>query len=174
MFKENMKLSVVEKGKPKNVVEFRKIKNTSLINELETIHANLVGTVGPKDPLFLLMDMALDIGKSRYLKTAEDAYQNQEYRFRRAVENGWVPLNEPGQGRMLRIQGNEEGDGDIWFDHELTEVDDFDEDGFVLPDVGIYISEGTPKEVALEILKRAIDKISTGWEVMLKERAKSV
>jgi hypothetical protein len=173
LLKKDTKLSVVGAAQANNLVEFRKIKNTPLIKKLETIHANLAGTVGPKDPLFLLTDMALDIGKRRYLKTAEDAYQNQDYRFRRAIENGWVPLNEPGQCRMLRIQGNEQGDGDVWFAHELTVVDDFDEDGLTLPDIGIYISESAPKKVVLEILKKAIDQISKEWEVMVKEGAKS-
>jgi hypothetical protein len=171
--KDGMQLSVVEKVKGSNVVEFRKVNNSPIIKRLKVIHSNLAETVGPKDPLFLLTGMALDTGKRQNLKVAEAAYQDQPYRFRRAVENGWVPLNEPDQCRLLKIQGNEEGDGDVWFDHELTEMDDFAEDGYALPDVNILVAEGTPKEVALEILKRAMDQISKEWEVMVKERAKS-
>jgi hypothetical protein len=173
LLKKNLTLSVIEKVVGENVLDIRKAKDFPIIKRLETIHANLAETVGRNDPLFLLTGMALDTGKRRYLKVAEAAYQSQAYRFRRAVENGWVPLNEAGQCRMLRIQGNEDGDGEVWFDHELTEVPDFAEDGYALPDVGIYIAEGTPKRVALEILKKGIDQISKEWEVMVKEVAKS-
>jgi hypothetical protein len=173
LINKDVKLSVVETGQANDLLEFRKVKNTPLIRKLETIHANLAETVGPKDPLSLLTAMALRTGKRQNLKVAEAAYHDQPYRFRRAVENGWVPLNEPGHCQMLRIQGNEQGDGEVWVGHELTEVDDFAEDGLALPDVGIYIAEGTPKEVALEILKRAIEQISKEWEVMVQKGAKS-
>jgi hypothetical protein len=169
--RQNKHLSVVEKVSEGNVVEFRKPKNLTITKRLEKIRADLAETVGAKDPLSLLINMALDTGRLRDLKTALEAYKGQPDQFRRALENGWVPLNEEGLCQVLKIQGNEEGNGNIWFHCERSVVEDCADDGLALPDVGIYIAEGTPKEIVIKILGRAITQVSKDWDTLLKDKS---
>jgi hypothetical protein len=174
MSRENKMLAVVNKEKDRNMVEeFKQAKRAPIIKELERIRANMVEAIGTEAPLFRLIDMALRSDDLKNLKVARETYYSQPFRLRRAIENGWCPVMDGGSLvlQILKLQGFEDlddkGPGEVWVGFERVVLFDDDED-FDVPDVAVFIAEGTAKEIAIKILKESIDRISEEWEIMLR------